>query len=139
VAGIEDPSTNDMKTILILAAICGTVTAQDRSIGELRRQLAQGYHRVDPRTQTQARSGNREAQARLRYQQAQSQAEGDYNSGRTDAYDAEYARQRAAAAYEAEMIRLQRERERELAEIRRQNEELRRIRQEMEQRNSYRR
>ena len=126
-----------MKTILILAAICGTVPAQDRRIGELRRQLAQGYHRVDPRTQTQARSGDPEAQARLRYQQAQSQANGDYNSGRTDAYEAEYARQRAARAYQAELIRIQRERE--LAEIRRQNEELRRIRQEMEQRNSYRR
>lgn len=127
-----------MKTpLLAFLALCSIATAQDRSIGELRRQLAQGYHRVDPRTQTQARSGDREAQARLRYQQAQSQANGDYNCGRTDAYDAEYARQRAAARYEADMIRLQRERE--LAEIRRQNEELRRIRQEMEQHNSYRR
>jgi hypothetical protein len=94
-----------MKTILILVAICGTVTAQDRSIAELRRQLAQGYHRVDPRTQTQARSGDLDAQARLRYQQAQSQAAGDYNTGRTDAYQAEAARDRAAAAYQTELLR----------------------------------
>lgn len=126
-----------MKTpLLALLVLSALATAQDRSMAELQRQVAAGYHRVDPRTQTQARSGDPDAQARLRYQQAQSQANGDQNTGRTDAYAAEYARQRAAANYRAELIRIQRERE--LAALIRQNEELRRIRMEMQRRSSLR-
>jgi hypothetical protein len=126
-----------VKAIIILAAICGTVTAQDRSVAQYLREYEAGYHRVDPRTQTQARSGSQEAQALLRYQQAVSQAKGDYNTGRTTAGDAAAARQRAALAYQAELQCIQQQRQ--LEELRRQTEELRRIRMEMEQRNAYRR
>jgi hypothetical protein len=127
-----------MKTIIIFAALCGTVTAQDRSIAELRRQIAQGYHQVNPRTQTQARSGDPEAQARLRYQQAQAQATGDYNTGRISASNAAYARQRAAANYQAEIDRQQqlRQHEQQLRIMREQTEQLRRFAEALERENA---
>jgi len=125
------------KPLLLILALLSSASAQDRSIAELRRQIAQGYHQVNPRTQTQARSGNVEAQALLRYQQAQARANGDYNTGRTDALGADYARQRAALEYQAELNRIQRERE--LAEIRRYTEEARRLATELERRNASRR
>jgi hypothetical protein len=121
-----------MKSILILAAICSTVAAQDRSIEALRREIAQGYHRVDPHTQTQARSGDQDAQARLRYQQAQSQTTGDYNTGRTDAAQAEAARTRATVAYQAELLRnMERSR---IEALRRQELEIQRLREEIARR-----
>jgi hypothetical protein len=124
-----------MKTPLIaLFSLLASSMLRAESIERYLQEHRAGYHRVDPRTQTAARSGDPYAQALLRYQLAQSRANGDQNTGRTSPEAAALARQQAAMAYQAEVMRIQQQIQ--LDELRRQTDELQRIRMEI-QRRSY--